>query len=305
MIGFLILHYKNAEETIACVDSIRALTFTDGAYRILIADNASNNGSYERLAALYESCADITVLAIGANLGFSAGNNAGWAAFPGRESVDFLVVCNSDVIFDQLDFPEKLYCSWRHAPFDVLGPDIRRPGKGRAVRTSPLAPIRLRESSVRRSLAIHRARLAAAQGPTPAGRLAGRLHYPGLGLFLWHCWYSLCIRLFSLKNQLYSPPAQGVLLQGACLIFSRQYLSRYEKLFEPEPFFYYEELLLWAKGRRDGLTLRYDPALQVLHLEGVATRAEQRDEARRFLFVQENLLRSEELVLQQTAGLLK
>ena len=90
MIGFLILHYKTVHETIACVDSIRTLDFSRTSYHILVADNGSGNGSYERLSSLYQGAGDITVMTTGENLGFSAGNNAGWVAFPHREDVEFL-----------------------------------------------------------------------------------------------------------------------------------------------------------------------------------------------------------------------
>lgn len=299
MIGFLILHYKTIEETTACVKSIRALEFEGRPYHILIADNGSADGTYEELAARYAGDGDVTVMTTGRNLGFSAGNNAGWAAFPRREALDALVVCNSDVVFPQVDFPARLEAA---EPYDVLGPDIRTVRGKRQVHTSPLAPIRLRRSSVSRSLAIHQARVESFRRQ-PAAGISGRMHYPSIGLFLWHFRYSLSIRVHHLKNQLYSPPADNVLLQGACLIFSRRYLQHFQLLFEPETFFYYEELLLWDKSQREHLLMRYDPSLQVLHLEGGATKQSQERRTQHFAFVQSNLLEAEKIVLQHACHL--
>lgn len=300
MTGFLILHYKTIRETIACVDSIRGLEDA-GGYHILIADNGSADGTYEELSARYADDGDVTVMTTGKNLGFSAGNNAGWAVFPGRDALDALVVCNSDVVFAQKDFLVRLAAQ---PDYDILGPDIRVPKKRRILHTSPLAPIRLYRRSVQNSLAIHRKRIDAVE-MQPSSGFFSRLHYPNFRLFLWHCRYSLSIRIFQLKNQLHNAPAENVLLQGACMIFSRRYLQQYAKLFDPETFFYYEELLLWVKAQRDSLAIRYDPSLYVLHLEGVSTHKSQLQQMQRFIFVQGNLLNSEKVVLQYASHFLK
>lgn len=295
MTGFLILHYKTIRETTACVDSIRGLEDA-GGYHILIADNGSADGTYEELAARYADDGDVTVMTTGQNLGFSAGNNAGWAAFPGREALDALVVCNSDVVFAQKDFLVRLAAQ---PDYDILGPDIRVPRGRRWVHSSPMPPVAAKESTVRCNRAVRQARLAAAQRRPAASLLSAKLHYPDGRAMAGHLYYMLSSHWFRFKNQMRNAPDVGVLLQGACLIFSRRYCRRYEKLFDPEPFLYYEELLLWLKARRDNLLVRYDPSLWVQHWEGRATKADAAGQIEHYLFVQRQMERSEQLVLER------
>ena len=43
---FIVLHYKNINETIKCISSIQ-VNFTE--YRVVIIDNASNDGTADKL----------------------------------------------------------------------------------------------------------------------------------------------------------------------------------------------------------------------------------------------------------------
>lgn len=296
MIGFLILHYRNDTDTAACVESILALDDA-GPLRILVVDNASDNGSYERLTARYAANPRVTLVTTGQNLGFSAGNNFGWKNFPGREAVEQLVVCNSDVVFDQRDFAVRLTALASQTGFDVLGPDIMTTNGGHPHHTSPLCPVRAKKRTVQRGARVHALRVRLGQTTALTVRQLLR-RYPSAADFAGYCAYALALRAWALRCQMALPRQQGAVLQGACLVFARRYLARYDKLFEPETFFYGEELLLWGKARRDGLCLLFEPDLRVLHCEGRATAGAAQDERSRFLFVQQQMLRAEQTILQ-------
>lgn len=68
----VVLNWNGSDDTIACVRSLQAMARTPDA--IVVVDNASTDGSEERLRA---SCPGVEVLQSGANLGFAGGNNVG------------------------------------------------------------------------------------------------------------------------------------------------------------------------------------------------------------------------------------
>ncbi len=72
MFGFVVLHYLVDDATAQCVDSI--LEYCGGeSCRIVIVDNDSANGSFERLQARYAETPGVTLLHNAANEGFARG----------------------------------------------------------------------------------------------------------------------------------------------------------------------------------------------------------------------------------------
>ena len=63
----------------------------------------------------------------------------------------------------------------------------------------------------------------------------------------------------------------NVPLMGACLVLSGKFIQRYDQLFQPATFLYYEEFLLYNRCMRDGEKMLYQPKIQVQHYEGRAT----------------------------------
>lgn len=68
----IIVNWKRADLTVACVDSLGAIDYP--AYEVVIVDNASDDGSAEMLA---RNCPGARLLVNERNLGFAGGNNAG------------------------------------------------------------------------------------------------------------------------------------------------------------------------------------------------------------------------------------
>ncbi len=89
-IASVVLNYNSAGDTIACLRSLRAAA---GSCRTWIVDNGSSDGSPDSIRVALE--ANETLLELGSNTGYSAGNNAGigealsWGA-------DFVLVLNPD-----------------------------------------------------------------------------------------------------------------------------------------------------------------------------------------------------------------
>lgn len=95
-LGFVVLNYKNYQETFYCVESI--LKQKNVNPYVCIVDNGSNNGSVEFLRDKYQSNNSIEIIPLPDNVGYAQGNNAGIDYFL-RKKIDNIVICNSDVEF--------------------------------------------------------------------------------------------------------------------------------------------------------------------------------------------------------------
>ena len=76
--AFLLLHYKNADVTMECINSIMKVE-KDEKYDIVVVDNASKNGSIEQLKLEYQDEKNIHFIQNEENLGYARGNNIGFA----------------------------------------------------------------------------------------------------------------------------------------------------------------------------------------------------------------------------------
>lgn len=93
-LSIIILNYKTPFLTSQCVDSV--IKHLDGSitYEVLIADNCSDDGSYEYLSSKYSEYKNILVVSNAENLGFSRGNNELAKLAKGK----YLLFLNSDTL---------------------------------------------------------------------------------------------------------------------------------------------------------------------------------------------------------------
>ena len=88
----IVLNWQGEDDTAACIDSLLGQRGVD--VRILLVDNASPDGSGQRLHARYPQ---LDYLETSANLGYAGGNNEGlrWALERGAE---WILVVNNDTV---------------------------------------------------------------------------------------------------------------------------------------------------------------------------------------------------------------
>lgn len=285
MTAFVILHYRAIDMTRKCVECIKALA---GEKHIVIVDNASPNGTGEQLANEYLHDSMVSVLLGEENVGFARGNNLGVRFVCDKLDADFVCVLNNDVEITQTGFISGIEEIYAAHPFDLLGPDILSVFSGihqspKTLNNCDLETVRKKRCFVKRS-----------QNPILLLLSSGEKNSPAI-------WRIAQRRRRAAQNIDSSVPAEGVVLHGSCVIFSRRYLAKHPEPFYPKTFMYYEmEILDWL-CRREGCVVRYDPSISVLHYQYVASRMEYRSIIKRSKFVMDCLLQSldaaEELML--------
>ncbi|MDO5841614.1 MAG: glycosyltransferase family 2 protein [Methanosarcina mazei] len=90
-VSVVILSYNSKEDLKECIPSLISQTYQD--FEIIFVDNASTDGSEEFIRANYP---EIKVVQTGKNLGYPAGNNAGFEVAEG----EYIVVVNPDTVPD-------------------------------------------------------------------------------------------------------------------------------------------------------------------------------------------------------------
>lgn len=290
MNAFVILHYRAIDSTNQCVDSIKRL---EGDNHVVIVDNASPDGTGQRLLKQYAGDPKVTVLLNRENSGFARGNNLGVRYTWENLSPAFTVVLNNDVEIVQSDFSTRLAQIYQEHPFDLLGPDILSVFSGihqnpKCMRGCTLESTRKKLEYVKRS-----------QNPILMLLSSGEKYNPAL-------WRAIQRRNRAKQNIDTSVPAEGVILHGSCVIFSARYIARHPEPFYPKTFMYYEmEILDWL-CRREGCVTRYDPSVRVKHYQYVASKMEYRSIVKRSKFVaaclHDSLVAAEELMLSAAHG---
>ncbi|WP_299412346.1 glycosyltransferase family 2 protein [uncultured Dialister sp.] len=96
----LVLNYRNAFDTLACMESIQMLQYTN--FEAVILDNNSEDKSEERIRSWIAEQEDTRFhfLQTGENKGYAGGNNVGIQYALRRGDMDFVWVINNDTIID-------------------------------------------------------------------------------------------------------------------------------------------------------------------------------------------------------------
>jgi GT2 family glycosyltransferase len=258
----------------------------------VIVENGSQDSSAAELQKLYGNHAQVHLVILEENVGFSKGNNAGWSYVKKHLDPDFIVITNNDVIFYQKDFEQKIYEIAQSDYFDVLGPDIYVPRYNN--HQNPLYTHPITKEEIQEKLALYEGYQKHPQ------RFFWRLkaHYFKDSL----CARSpLFYRLYSKMRKVdfadHRTKQKGIVLQGACLIFSKHFLEQEEKAFDPEPFLYCEEIFLYLRCQKKDYVQLYSPEIAIHHMEGASFEFAYQKQAAQMNFMLENHVNAHKMVL--------
>lgn len=127
-IAIVMVNYRNAEDTVACLDSLAASGGEGIAIHLI--ENGSGDGSEARLAAYAAaSPLDIAFTATGTNLGFAGGSNRGIAEALARDC-SHIVLLNNDTRVDP-GFTAALHAAAERHPGAVIAGHISDMDSGR------------------------------------------------------------------------------------------------------------------------------------------------------------------------------
>lgn len=275
---FVILHYKNIDDTIECIESIKKIDY--GNYKIVVVDN--NSGSKKDIEKLKKIANDVVVLKD--NLGFAKGNNKGIAKAK-KYNPKYIAVINNDTIILQKDLIKKIEKIYKETDFDALGFKIITDG-GDSVNPFPAyRTIEEINRAIKRSkkmIKIYNSRLKRS-----LLKIYRKIKYS-------------LIKEKHLKNGVIRQ--KDVSLHGCALIFSKKYYEKYEYCFYNETFLYHEEEFLEYRRAKDNLIFIYDPSIEIFHKEGSSLNHNFTDSVyKKLIFREKNIIKSLEL-LKNTMG---
>lgn len=118
-LSVIILNWNTKAETRDCLNSIFGQNRRH-AIEIIVADNASSDGSREMLAAEFPQA---RVVAHPVNLGFCAGNNRAIPATSGR----YILFLNSDTVVTECALDTLLDFADAHPDIGIVGPKLLNP----------------------------------------------------------------------------------------------------------------------------------------------------------------------------------
>lgn len=269
---FIILHYMALQDTIDCISSLKKLYICgNDETRCVVVDNGSPNGTGKILERMYLDEEHIHIICNKHNKGFSSGNNIGCLYARATWDPDFVIVANNDILFTQEDFLVKIEDEYNKSQFAVMGSDIYN--ISREYHQSPLRchPPDIKE--VNRTILLNRLFLS-----------TQFISYPVI-----RKWKNKEI-MKTIDSKEYDKRQENVCLQGACLIFSRNYFGKRNTFFAPETFLYYEEFLVSLWCQYHDAKVVYNPDLKVLHKDSVATNISEKKIKRRLINNAQNIL---------------
>lgn len=263
-ITFVILHYYTYEDTIKCVESIKKLNYKN--IEIVIVDNASKNNSGNLLRNKYKNNKRVHIILSDKNLGFANGNNLGFKYAKEKLKTDFIVMCNNDVYMIQDDFCQKIIAEYKESKFAILGPKIYLKNINTVCNYNHTMPTleSLKKKRTYRKIFYY------------LNKFYLRYMYIIISKF---------IKLFIKKKQVdTSKRMEDIVINGACIIFSEEYIKKFDGI-DSRTFLYYEEPLLYLRIKQNNMKSVYNPDIEVFHSEGVATKKTKKNKRKRFEFV--------------------
>lgn len=251
----IVLNYNDSELTIGYIRSIENYNILD---HIIVVDNASPDGSYERLKMLNSE--KVRVIRTEENRGYGSGNNFGLRfLFENYGTDGYVVISNPDIVVLE-DCIVQIRKSFDKEPrqFAATGEVHNLYGQRIPLFTwrLPSAGVLFIESSI----------------------LLRRLGWKLFG-------YGRRYATDSLLEE--NGRIEGDVLPG-CFFMADAEKFRQIGLFDECTFLYYEEEILFSKARKAGYVSCVVPSVSLVHAEGVSTRKNIRSWAKREAIMEES-----------------
>jgi len=275
MFCYIVLHYKNIEETEECLKHLRKIiTIKDN---IIVVDNNTLNDSEEDIIKKYTK----DIIKLDKNFGFAKANNIGIEYAKDKYDSNYYVVLNNDVYISQKEFQNIIICDYKKYHFDMLGPSIDSPTKESV---NPFPVFKDKETILNEIDRCNRL----------IKIYSNKLLYLLLQIYLKLKHFIIPVKL----NENGKTLEKNVALHGCCIIFSEEYINKYEYPFYNETFLFHEEEFLYQRIIKDKLISIYEPKLEIFHAEGSSIKKENKNKRKSLLFREKKRLESLKLLLE-------
>lgn len=251
-IAFVILHYMTDEDTIACIDSITDKIDTDD-YIVVVVDNASNNGSIERIEENTKENNHVRIVKNTENLGFARGLNSG-IDVARQLGARFIACINNDVMLMSTNIVQVLEKKYKQYGFAILGP-MMITGDNYCDVNPVRNTFRSLEECDQMLKKEERIVKIAEMHLIPVYNFFKRINN---------------IRHKRIPKTLFLNDQVDYLLHGAFLIFSPVYFTVFDG-FDSRTFLYGEESILYLHTLKNGLHTLYTPEIVIYHKEDSST----------------------------------
>ena len=244
-IAYIILHYKNADVTLACLEYIFKNKSRDSA--VIIVDNYSQDESLRRIKLTVGDREDTVYIENKENLGFAKGNNVGYTYAKNQLGANLIVVMNNDIMIKDCDFEKKIILDIKDNEYSIIAPQIIN-GDGdyqNPFRSRPLNLMKLLRSTLAQSI------------------YALILQNGFLPKWLANKYISKSVSSEILDSEI----IENIVPHGSCVIFTPKYIKNENFAFAPVTFFYGEEDILYEYAKYKKLKSAYFKNLCVYHLE--------------------------------------
>ena len=245
---FVILNYKNYEDTVQCINSI--LKNINHEKYIVVVDNASKNGVHERISDKYRNVENVFCIENDNNLGFAKGNNVGFEFAKNKLKSDYICLINNDTLIYQKDFIQRCIKSYQEDKYYILGPDI-------------ISTIDNKHQN-------------------PHGEKVPNLKYVLKNIIKESILYFVSnytqlyekLRNISKKTDYIDKRKTNkifdVKLHGSCMVFSPSYVRRKDGIYD-KTFMYGEEDILFYQCNKEKMLMVFNPEAIIYHKEGAST----------------------------------
>jgi GT2 family glycosyltransferase len=246
MIGFVATNFNNSEYTVNYIRSV--LEYGTGDFVVIIIDNASDCSQLEILktSGVFDE-PNVLLRENKENIGYFPGLNVGISYLVDNYDIDFLVVGNNDILFNNEFFIKLDACSDGYEDYPVVAPAIVTLD---GVHQNP--HVRIGISWVRERM---------------------------YDLFYFNYYISRLIlnvrgffKGYIKRKDEESFATPGLISQGfgACYILTRLFIKEFRYLKGPS-FLYHEEAFLRDQLAEKGYSVYYEPRLEVRHVWHSAT----------------------------------
>lgn len=265
---FSILHYKTYDDTYECVKSILALN--DKA-NIVIVDNGSNNGSFEKLKNKFKDD-NIHFIDNNMNIGFAKANNIGYKYAKDVLKSEYIAVVNNDVIIESKDFIERIVDNFNKDRFYICGPNIIN-----------IDGITHQNPMIKNTV--------------PKNKIISTYLKYRLAYYLCKIgFYEYFIRYSNDKEEKeaieWQNKKEDIQLHGSFIIYSPLYIKKEDYAFYPGTFLYMEENILYYMASVKDYKIMYYPNITIIHKGGSSTKNVVNSNKNAYMFRLNNISKS-------------